>query len=70
MLEEGPVEIAIYDVAGRRVRTLVNRVMPEGDHEAVWDGRNDTGRRAAPGVYLYRFQGGGAVETQRVVMLP
>jgi hypothetical protein len=65
----GPVEIAIYDVSGRRVRTLVDAIAPAGVHEAVWNARDQAGRPAAPGVFLCRIRGGGRVETRRLVLL-
>ncbi|MEZ4648905.1 MAG: hypothetical protein R3E97_09000 [Candidatus Eisenbacteria bacterium] len=37
----GPVELAIYDVAGRKVRTLVNTTLEAGPHDAIWDGTDD-----------------------------
>jgi len=69
MATEGGVEIAVYDVAGRLVRTLVSRNMPLGSHEAVWNGRDDSGNAVSPGVYLYQFRAGSAVETGRIVLL-
>lgn len=62
-------EIAVYDVAGRLVRTLVRGPVPAGSHEVVWNGRDDSGRRVSSGVYLYRLRAGDAVETRRLVLL-
>jgi hypothetical protein len=62
-------EIIVYDVTGRRVRTLVKRFAPAGYHEAVWDGRDDSGNRVASGVYLYQLRAGGVVETRKMVLL-
>jgi hypothetical protein len=55
---EGPVELRIYDVAGRVVKTLVSGTLPAGPHEARWDGTNDRGYRASPGTYFYRLRAG------------
>jgi hypothetical protein len=48
-----PVQLAIYDVAGRHVRTLVEATLPAGDHGAAWDGRDADGRPRPAGVYFY-----------------
>jgi hypothetical protein len=54
---EEPASLAIYDVAGRRVRTLfLRRRLPAGmTHRVRWDGTDDAGRRVPAGVYMYRI---------------
>jgi hypothetical protein len=39
----GRVQVAIYDVSGRRIRELADRVFPAGEHELRWDGTDDGG---------------------------
>ena len=46
------VEVIVYDVAGRRVRRLADRMFPAGNHSLTWDGVNDEGRLAPRGVYF------------------
>lgn len=48
----GPVQLAVYDVQGRLVRTLADEDLPAGRHASRWDGRTDTGAAAASGVYF------------------
>ncbi len=50
------VQLTLYDVLGRKMRTLVSTALPAGQHRAAWDGRDDLGRPSASGVYLYRLQ--------------
>jgi M6 family metalloprotease-like protein len=52
----GPVALAVYDVAGRLVRRLLDRSMPAGSHSAVWDGTDEGRRRVASGIYFCRLQ--------------
>jgi hypothetical protein len=54
--EEGSVVLDIYNIAGQRVRTLVNRRQAAGMHAVIWDGRDDLGAPIGSGVYLYRLQ--------------
>jgi peptidase C25-like protein/flagellar hook capping protein FlgD/VCBS repeat protein len=63
------VAIRVYTVAGRLVRTLVQRTDEPGYHEARWDGTDDHGRPAASGVYLYRAEIGAAVLTRKMALL-
>ncbi len=54
---EAPVQLAVFDVAGRLVRSLIDgQVMGSGRHEKVWDGRDESGRQVAGGVYFYRIR--------------
>ncbi|MBK7046999.1 MAG: hypothetical protein IPH48_10905 [bacterium] len=62
----GHVRLAVFDVAGRLVRTLVDESLLRGNHEAVWDGRDSSGREAGSGSYLARLEFGGSVETVRM----
>ena len=55
----GPVRLEVYDLAGRRVRTLCAEVLGAGPHSVVWDGRDRGGRRAPSGVYLFALDAGG-----------
>lgn len=54
------VKLAVYDVLGRTVATLIQSAgYGAGLHAAVWDGLDAAGRRAGSGVYLYRLEAGG-----------
>ena len=46
----------VVDVAGRVVRTLLDREVEAGEHPLSWDGGTDTGTRAASGVYFARVE--------------
>ncbi len=62
----GEVTLEVYDLAGRRVSGLHPGRMSAGRHALDWDGRDETGRAAAPGVYLVRLTAAGQVATARV----
>ncbi len=63
------VRLEIFDVAGRKIRTLHDGAMAAGPHRFVWDGANDAGRAAAAGTYFYRLATPAGVETRRMVRL-
>jgi hypothetical protein len=64
------VTLALYDVAGRRVRGLFRGEAPAGDTELQWDGRDDLGQPAAPGLYFARLaRGSGAPQTASMLRL-
>ena len=49
------VQISIYNALGRRVKTLVNDVLPGGSHSYRWDGMNDMNINVASGLYFYEM---------------
>jgi histidinol-phosphate aminotransferase len=65
----GDVRLAIYDVHGRFVRTLVDRLEEGGHRETVWDGRNDRGSPCAAGSYFYRLETRDGVMTRRMILI-
>jgi len=69
----GRVVLRVYDVAGRSVRTLVDRDVEVGEHRVVWDGTTDAGQRAANGVYFVKMEAAGHSDafrsTRKLVLL-
>lgn len=63
------VSLAIYDAAGRRVRTLFDGTAGQGRHRIVWDGLNDAHRKVSPGIYFSRLITGEDRLTRKVVVL-
>ena len=69
LAEAGTVTLAIYDTAGRRVALLTDGPVGPGDFAACWDSRDDQGRLVAPGVYVARLAVGGAVRTDKLILV-
>ncbi len=67
--ERARVTLAIYDVKGSLVRTLVDDTIGEWYQERVWDGRDASGNRVSSGVYFYRLTAGDKTLTKRMVLL-
>ena len=63
------VELAVYNLMGQKVATLVEGVREAGTYTLHWDGRDGHGRALASGVYFYRLQADGQVETRRLLLL-
>lgn len=65
-----PVQLEVFDVAGRRVTTLIDDVAPRGEHTTRWNGHDQGGRQLASGIYFVRLSvNGSVVETRRVTLL-
>lgn len=63
------VSVEVYDVNGRRVRTLVNASLTPGEYESSWDGRSEAGKRASAGVYFVRLVTPDVDQSRKVVVL-
>jgi hypothetical protein len=64
-----PATLKIYNVLGKVVRTLVNEPMASGDHQVVWDGKDDRGNQAASGIYFYKLRAGDFQDTKKMVLM-
>jgi hypothetical protein len=67
--EASAVRLAVYDVNGRMVRTLISGERAAGMHEVTWDGTDDVGRAVASGVYVYRLTTDADVAVRKMVLV-
>ncbi len=63
------VYLAVYDVNGALVKTLLSGTIEGGRHEARWDGRNDRGESVATGIYFAQIKSGGFKEARKMILL-
>jgi hypothetical protein len=67
--EAAQTSVVVYDVAGRRVRTLIDEVLPAQVHDVSWTGDDDGGRRVAAGVYFYMVKSGENMSVGRMALV-
>lgn len=65
----GHVELRVYDVVGRLVRTLVDADLPAAEHVLAWDGKNDAGQAVPSGTYYCRMTAEGFRAVQKMTLL-
>ncbi|RMF57163.1 MAG: T9SS C-terminal target domain-containing protein, partial [Calditrichaeota bacterium] len=63
------VQLLIYDLLGRKVKTLLNTVLPAGEHTVQWDGTDDAGQPVGSGIYLYQLKFGKNIQTRKMVLI-
>jgi flagellar hook assembly protein FlgD len=64
LAKAGPVDVAIYSVDGRLVKTLAHGVQPAGQYRPTWDGTDAHGSPAKSGVYFVRLEAAGTRSTR------
>jgi hypothetical protein len=67
--EAGEVRVQVYDLAGRRVRSIETAASGAGWLQVTWDGKADDGSLVASGVYIVRAEAGGLSDAVRTVLL-
>jgi hypothetical protein len=67
--EPGNVCLAVYDITGRLVQTLVKGKQNAGSHSVAWNGCNERGQNAASGVYFYKLTTGSYSAVKKLTML-
>ena len=67
---DGAATLEIFDLSGRRLRRVAGGALGAGEHVATWDGRDESGRGAAPGLYFARLTTATASLTRRIARIP
>ena len=67
--ENSLVNITVYDMLGREVKTLINQTQDAGYRSVIWDATNDYGKPVSAGIYLYQIQAREYISTKKMVLL-
>jgi hypothetical protein len=63
------VDLTIYDLLGRKVKTLVSENLPTGYKSVLWDGTDESGKEVVSGIYLYELKAGDLSMSKKLVLL-
>jgi len=67
--ENTSIELAVYNIKGKKVKTLASGNMDAGDHESIWYGRDDDGKQVSSGVYFYKLKSDRHTTTKKCVLM-
>jgi hypothetical protein len=67
--QAGPVQVEVFNILGRRVRTMVDGSLSVGVHRFEFDGRDDEGSPLATGVYFYRVTASNFSDTKKMLLV-
>jgi hypothetical protein len=65
----GQVRLDIYNIKGQKVKTLVNDKLNAGRHTIVWNGRDDSNKQVASGIYLYKMRSGKYSSAKKMILM-
>jgi flagellar hook assembly protein FlgD len=63
------VALDIYNIKGQKVKTLVNEMLPAGEHTIIWDGRDSNDKRVGSGIYFYKLKTENYEKTRKMILL-
>ena len=69
LLNNSYVELVVFDVMGRQVKTLISDYMLEGSHLVTWDGKSGNGEKVPSGVYIYQLISNDMIISKRMTLL-
>lgn len=67
--ESGYVSLEIFDITGRKIKTLVNDFINRGTHSVNWNGRNESGSEVSSGIYFYNLNFNNHTQSRMAVLL-
>ncbi|MCC7429851.1 T9SS type A sorting domain-containing protein [bacterium] len=63
------VKLNVYDVKGKLVKILVNKVENASSHSVVWDGTDNSGKSVSNGIYFCKMEANDFTQTQKMILL-
>jgi flagellar hook assembly protein FlgD len=69
LAQAGRARVTIYDITGRKVRSLSSQHWSAGEHTVVWRGDDQSGRQVASGAYYVRLEADGQIDHRKIMML-
>ncbi len=69
IVEQEMVQLDIYDILGRKVNSLVSDMLPAGEHQVVWNGKNTAGNTVSSGYYFYKLTTPNYSQAKKMLLL-
>ena len=69
LTEPGYTTVEIYDIVGRKIKTLVNEYQSAGEHKVQWNGTNSYGAKVSAGTYFYLIRNNNSKESKKIIYL-
>ena len=67
--EQSHVQLKVYNILGKEIRTLIDETQSANNHTVIWDGRNASGVNVPSGIYFYKLEAGNHVHVKKMMKL-
>ncbi len=67
--QSGNAELNIYNIKGEKIKTLLDKSMPQGNHSVKWDGKNSAGKSVSSGIYYYKLKTETKTFVRKMILL-
>ncbi|MCF7793808.1 MAG: T9SS type A sorting domain-containing protein [Candidatus Cloacimonetes bacterium] len=62
------VTIKVFNMKGQKIKTLINEILPAGNHSVIWNGTDDENKNCSSGVYFYKMKSGDYQQTRKMIL--
>ncbi|MDW7679975.1 MAG: T9SS type A sorting domain-containing protein, partial [bacterium] len=69
LVENGKVELLIYNLEGKEVIKLFTKNQQIGEHQIIWNGKDQNGKEVSNGIYFYILKSGSFTETKKMTLI-
>ncbi len=69
LAEEGNIELIVFNIKGQKVKTLINEIMTAGNHQIIWDGKDENSKAVSSGIYFYKMNTNNYTSTKKMILL-
>ena len=67
--KSGRTEVAIYNIKGQKVKTLIDERLNLGEHSLVWNGKDKKGKQVASGIYFYKVEQNKETKVKKMIVI-
>ncbi len=69
LAEEGNIELIVFNIKGQQVKTLINEKLPAGNHQVMWDGKDEYSKPVSSGIYFYKMNTSDYTSVKKMILM-
>lgn len=69
LYQKTDVTLSVFDITGRKIKTLMHETQPAGEHSILWDGSNNSDQQVGSGIYIYRLKANDSVQSKKLALI-